>query len=90
MLVLILPLFILTRNAGVFYLQIVNNILREYLFIKNIRCKFVSLITHKTLRRLHIFIEQEWFDKLKRDAKSHGFTTVSSFVRYIIIKFFEK
>ena len=42
------------------------------------------------MRRFHFFIEQEWLDRLKRDVKLHGFTNVSSFVRYIIIKFFEK
>ena len=42
------------------------------------------------MRRFHLFIEQEWFDRLKRDAKDHGFTTISSFVRFIIIKFFDK
>lgn len=42
------------------------------------------------MRRFHLFIEQEWYDRLRRDMKSFGFTTISSFVRYIIIKFFDK
>ena len=42
------------------------------------------------MRRLHIFIEQEWMDRVKRDARHYGFTTVSSFIRFIIIDFFRK
>lgn len=42
------------------------------------------------MRRFHLFIEQELYDRLKREMKVHGLTTISSFIRYIIIKFFEK
>ncbi len=46
--------------------------------------------TPKNNRRFHLFIEQKWIDRLKREMNSYGFTTVSSFVRFIIIKFFDK
>jgi hypothetical protein len=42
------------------------------------------------MRRLHIMIEKKWWDRLKKDMKSHGFVSVSGFIRYIIIKFFEE
>lgn len=47
---------------------------------------FVSEI----MRRFHFFIEQKWIDRIKRDMKKHGFSSVSGFIRYIIIKFFDK
>lgn len=42
------------------------------------------------MRRFNFFIEQKWIDRIKRDARNHGHATVSGFIRYIIIKFFEK
>lgn len=42
------------------------------------------------MKRLHLYIEQEWWDKLKKEKGMQGFTTVSSFVRFIIIRFFDK
>jgi hypothetical protein len=46
--------------------------------------------TQNKNRRFHLFIEQKWIDMLKREMNSYGFKTVSSFVRFIIIKFFDK
>lgn len=42
------------------------------------------------MRRVHLFIDHDWHNRLKKDMKKHGFNTISSFVRYIIIKFFDK
>lgn len=44
----------------------------------------------KHLRRFNFFIEQKWIDRLKRDMNKHGHSTVSGFIRMIIIKFFDK
>ena len=41
------------------------------------------------MRRFNFFIEQKWVDRLKRDMAQHGFSNLSSFIRYIIIKFFD-
>jgi hypothetical protein len=40
--------------------------------------------------RFNFFIEQKWIDRIKRDMKKYGFTSVSGFIRHIIIKFFDK
>lgn len=40
--------------------------------------------------RFNFFIEKQWIDRIKRDMNKHGFTSVSSFIRFIIIKFFDK
>ena len=42
------------------------------------------------MRRFNFFIEQKWIDRLKRDSKKYGHSTVAGFIRYIIIKFFDK
>lgn len=42
------------------------------------------------MRRLQLYMEQEWWDRLKKEKSNQGFTTVSSFIRFIIIRFFEK
>lgn len=42
------------------------------------------------MRRFNFFIEQKWIDRLKRDMPKYGFNSVASFIRYIIIKFFDK
>ena len=42
------------------------------------------------MRRFNFFIEQQWLDRAKRDMAKHGHRTVSGFLRYIIIRFFEK
>lgn len=42
-----------------------------------------------TMRRFNFFIEQKWVDRIKRDMHSYGHTSVGSFIRYIIIKFFD-
>ena len=42
------------------------------------------------MRRGNFFMEQKWLDRLERDKREHGFTTTASFVRYIIISFFNK
>lgn len=41
------------------------------------------------MRRFNFFIEQKWIDRIKIDMNKHGFTSVSSFIRHIIIKFFD-
>jgi hypothetical protein len=41
------------------------------------------------MRRFNFFIEQEWIDRLKRDMKGYGISSVASFIRFIIIKFFD-
>jgi len=41
------------------------------------------------MRRFNFFIEQKWIDKLRKKMKGHGFTSVASFIRFIIIKFFD-
>ena len=51
---------------------------------------YVCTTIVSSMRRFNFFIEQEWIDRVKRDMKKHGHTTVSGFIRYIIIKFFEK
>lgn len=42
------------------------------------------------MRRFHFFADQELIDRLNRDKKQHGFTSLGAFIRYILIKFFEK
>ena len=42
------------------------------------------------MRRFNFFIEQKWIDRLKRDMKKHGHTSVAGFIRFIVIKFFDK
>lgn len=42
------------------------------------------------MRRFNFFIEQKLIDRLKRDMKKHGHRTVGGFIRYIIVKFFDK
>jgi len=54
------------------------------------RVYVVRIFVLEIMRRFNFFIEQEWIDRIKRDMKKHGFTTISSFIRYIIIKFFQK
>jgi hypothetical protein len=53
-------------------------------------CMLYVYLPHVIMRRFNFFIEQEWIDRIRRDMRKHGFTTVSSFIRYIIIKFFDK
>lgn len=42
------------------------------------------------MKRINFFIEQEWLDRIRKDMGKYGFTSVASFIRYTIIKFFEK
>jgi len=42
------------------------------------------------MRRFNFFIEQSWIDKLRKEMKKHGHTNVASYIRFIIIKFFDK
>jgi len=42
------------------------------------------------MRRFNFFIEKKWIDKLREEMGKYGFTSVASFIRFIIIKFFEK
>lgn len=53
-------------------------------------CMFDSDLNARELRRFNFWIEQKWIDRLKRDMKKHGHTTVAGFIRMIIIKFFDK
>lgn len=64
----------------------VNNFYRFNLFV----CIMCVYLHHTIMRRFNFFIEQKWIDRIKRDMKKHGFTSVSSFIRHIIIKFFDK
>jgi len=64
----------------------VNNFYRINLFV----CIMCVYLHHTIMRRFNFFIEQKWVDRIKRDMKKHGFTSVSSFIRHIIIKFFDK
>src|SRR3989304_7135092 len=64
----------------------VNNFYRINLFV----CIMCVYLPHTIMRRFNFFIEQKWIDRIKRDMKKHGFTSVSSFIRHIIIKFFDK
>lgn len=50
--------------------------------------KTYTFATH--MRRFNFFIEQKWIDRLKRDMKKHGHSTVAGFIRWIIIQFFDK
>jgi hypothetical protein len=40
--------------------------------------------------RKHIWIEPEWYERIKSEMRNFGFSKPSQFIRYIIIKFFEK
>jgi hypothetical protein len=40
--------------------------------------------------RFNFFIEPDLIDKLKKEKGKFGFTSVASFIRFIIIKFFDK
>jgi len=42
------------------------------------------------MTRFGFLIEQKWLDKLEEEKEKYGQSTVSSFIRYIIIKFFDK
>jgi hypothetical protein len=42
------------------------------------------------MRRFNFFIEQDWINRLEREKKKYGFASVSAFIRYIILKFFDK
>lgn len=42
------------------------------------------------IRRWNFFIEQKWLDRINRDMGLYGFRTAASFIRYIIIKYFEE
>ena len=64
----------------------VNNFKKINLFV----CIMCVYLHHTIMRRFNFFIEQKWIDRIKRDMKKHGFTSVSSFIRHIIIKFFDK
>lgn len=65
---------------------VVNNFKKINLFV----CIMCVYLHHTIMRRFNFFIEQKWIDRIKRDMKKHGFTSVSSFIRHIIIKFFDK
>jgi metal-responsive CopG/Arc/MetJ family transcriptional regulator len=39
--------------------------------------------------RFNMMIESELLEKLREESKKRGFGSVSSFIRYILIKFFE-
>lgn len=41
------------------------------------------------MRRWNFFIEQKWLDRINRDKGQYGFRTSASFIRFIIIRFFE-
>ena len=41
------------------------------------------------MKRWNFFIEQKWLDKIIQEMKRFGFRTPASFIRFIIIKFFE-
>lgn len=41
------------------------------------------------MRRFNFWIEQTWIDKLKKDRKKYGQSSVASFIRFIIISFFD-
>lgn len=47
-------------------------------------------VPSREMRRFNFFIEQKWLDRMRRDMKSYGFSSVANFIRFIIIKFFEK
>lgn len=64
----------------------VNNFSEINLYV----CKMCVYLHHTIMRRFNFFIEQKWIDHIKRDMRKHGFTSVGSFIRYIIIKFFEQ
>lgn len=49
----------------------------------------VRIFAPHNMRRFNFFIEQKWIDRIKIDMNKHGFTSVSSFIRHIIIKFFD-
>ena len=53
-------------------------------------CIMCVYLHHTIMRRFNFFIGQKWIDRIKRDMKKHGFTSMSSFIRHIIIKFFDK
>lgn len=49
-------------------------------------------ITEWTIRmiRFNFFIDQQTIDKLRKNMRKYGHASVGSFLRYIIIKFFER
>lgn len=66
-----------------------NSVLKTFFTFYLDMCKRCVYLHHTIMRRFNFFIEQKWIDRIKRDMKKHGFTSVGSFIRYIIIKFFE-
>lgn len=40
------------------------------------------------MKRFNFFIEQNWIDRIRKDMHRLGFTTVSSFIRFVIIRHF--
>lgn len=42
------------------------------------------------LGRFHLFFDEETINLLQSEKRNYGFSTLSSFIRYIIIKFFDK
>lgn len=67
-----------------------NSVLKTFLTFCLVVCNMCVYLHHTIMRRFNFFIEQKWIDRIKRDMKKHGFTSVSSFIRHIIIKFFEQ
>lgn len=67
-----------------------NSVLKTFFTFYLVVCKKCVYLHHTIMRRFNFFIEQKWIDRIKRDMKKHGFTSVSSFIRHIIIKLFEQ
>lgn len=42
------------------------------------------------MKRFNFFIEVSWIKKLNKEKKKYGCSSVASFIRFIIIKFFDK
>lgn len=51
---------------------------------------YICYIFDVYMKRFNFFLEQKWLDRLEEEKENHGHRSVSSFIRYIIIKFFEK
>jgi hypothetical protein len=42
------------------------------------------------MQRFHLFLDPGLIKKLKSESKNWGYSTVSAFVRYIIVRFFKE